>query len=170
MPAGGAGRGGAQGGEGGQEAAQKEAMEEETRRTVMSQILSPEARERCASPFLLPPSPFLSALGCSFSVLRARLIVLFLGISESDSFGPTGTSSRNRAAFDEDGARRAVARQGQRGTIDWSAGPGAFSLWFLICMRGTIAYGIRILLARWKLMRRGEEEEPARKKVLGRLW
>lgn len=47
---------GAPGGSGGgDDAAQKQAAEDERRRTMMSQILSPEARERRQSPFSLSP-------------------------------------------------------------------------------------------------------------------
>ncbi|GAA5976827.1 hypothetical protein JCM10908_005643 [Rhodotorula pacifica] len=52
-PGAGAGAGGAGGG--GEDAAQKQAQEDERRRTMMSQILSPEARERLSRIALVKP-------------------------------------------------------------------------------------------------------------------
>lgn len=69
--------GGGGGGGGNEEAAQKHAQEEETRRTVMSQILSPEARERCEcslSRWILSRGRHGDGLGRAGSQVRAQAL------------------------------------------------------------------------------------------------
>ena len=127
---------GAGAGAGADEAAQKQAAEDEGRRTMMSQILSPEARERRQSspskyPLLL--DSIRSRRGCerherSCSLGRWRQKMLTdapIGCSLADSARETGPRARHRAIARPDGPERSVARTSQRRPVDRRVGSGA---------------------------------------------
>lgn len=138
-------------GAGGADDAQKQAHAEDQRRTIMSQILSPEARERRESYFLAPPlssalvSPprfwWLPTNSLRFApsppfsprhTERSRadlgvrsLTLLSLLHSEQDSSRSPRTSTRSRGPARPHGSGRPAARSRFRGSADRSARSGA---------------------------------------------